>query len=200
MSITRKGLGYRVQVQRRRGFALSRSCFPSPPHINMSPPSPAPRPISSTRYPVLYEESMNTVLAQEMSRFNRLTAVMKDSLRNISLAIQGLLVMSSELEGAYKSIAVNQIPELWKKASYPSLKPLGSYMDDLYRRLKMLSDWYEGSPPPTFWLSGFFFVQSFLTAGLQNYARKFKIPLDMVSRRMGSNGLWCPPSHPRGAF
>ena len=155
---------------------------------------------------------MNTVLAQEMSRFNRLTAVMKDSLRSIGLAVQGLLVMSSELEGAYRAIAVNQIPDLWKKASYPSLKPLGSYLDDLYRcegcascqdsennqsiveqhvhqlspycayrRLKMLSDWYETQPPPTFWLSGFFFVQSFLTAGLQNYARKNKIPIDMVS-------------------
>ncbi len=64
------------------------------------------------KYPVLYEESMNTVLAQEMSRFNRLTAVMKDSLRNISLAIQGLLVMSSELEGAFRSIAVNQVRPL----------------------------------------------------------------------------------------
>lgn len=76
---------------------------------------------------------MNTVLVQEMSRFNRLTAVMKDSLKNISLAIQGLLVMSNELEAAYRAIAVNQVPELWMKASYPSLKPLASYMDDLYR-------------------------------------------------------------------
>jgi dynein heavy chain len=35
--------------------------------------------------------------------------------------------------------------------------------------------------PVTYWLSGFFFVQSFLTAGLQNYARKHKMPIDMVT-------------------
>jgi len=132
------------------------------------------------KYPVLYEESMNTVLAQEMTRFNRLLSVMRDSLKNIGLAVQGLLVMSAELEGAYRAISINAIPDLWKKASYPSLKPLGSYLEDLYRRLKMLQDWYETGAPSIFWLSGFFFVQSFLTAGLQNYARKFKIPIDVV--------------------
>lgn len=35
-----------------------------------------------------------------------------------------------------------QVPELWKKVSYPSLKPLGSYLDDLYRRLRMLASWW----------------------------------------------------------
>lgn len=112
------------------------------------------------------------MLAQEMARFNKLTAVMRDSLKSINLALQGLLVMSSELEAAYRAIVINTIPELWKKRSYPSLKPLGSYLDDLYKRLDMLSQWDKHGPPPTFWLPGFFFVQSFLTAIMQNYARK----------------------------
>jgi dynein heavy chain, axonemal len=46
--------------------------------------------------------------------------------------------MSSELEGAYRCLTLNAVPELWKKVSYPSLKPLGSYLEDLYRRLDML--------------------------------------------------------------
>lgn len=76
---------------------------------------------------------------------------------------------------------LHQVPELWKGVSYPSLRPLGSYLSDLYKRLDMLASWAAaGQPPAVFWLPGFFFVQSFLTAGLQNYARKHSIPIDMV--------------------
>jgi dynein heavy chain, axonemal len=89
------------------------------------------------------------VLVQEMERYNRLLAVVRRSLRCIAAALEGAAVMSTDLEAGYHSIATNQVPALWLKASYPSLKPLASYLDDLYRRLAMLQSWCasEATPP-----------------------------------------------------
>lgn len=43
------------------------------------------------KYPVEYTESMNTVLRQELIRFNRLTSVVRATLQNLRKAIKGKL-------------------------------------------------------------------------------------------------------------
>lgn len=89
--------------------------------------------------------------------------------------------MTQNLEKMYKSLYENKVPELWLSKSYPTMKPLGSYFNDLTKRVDFFKTWIEKGTPLQFWLSGIFFTQSFLTAILQNYSRKNNIPVDELS-------------------
>mmetsp|Transcript_10385 Transcript_10385/g.18281 ORF Transcript_10385/g.18281 Transcript_10385/m.18281 type:complete len:2113 (+) Transcript_10385:3522-9860(+) len=131
-------------------------------------------------YPVDYNESMNTVLRQELLRFNKLLAKIRATLADIGKAVKGLVVMNPELEEVANGIMQNTTPPAWKKVSYPSLKPLASYVTDLCNRLKFLQDWVDMGMPVDFWLSGFYFTQSFLTGQLQNFARKTNLAIDTL--------------------
>nr|CAH7764698.1 unnamed protein product [Callosobruchus chinensis] len=81
----------------------------------------------SRKYPVLYEESLNTVIIQEAIRYNKLLVVIKASLNDLLKALKGLVVMSEALEKMSLSLFSNLVPAMWASKAYPSLKPLGEY-------------------------------------------------------------------------
>ena len=144
-----------------------------------------PKPFSidevSQKFPLSYEECMNTVLLQEVIRYKTLIELIRESLVNLKKAVKGLVVMNADLEDMYNSILSSSIPKFWLSKSYPSVKPLAGYFDDLLKRASFLKTWIDTGAPTIFWLSGFFFTQSFLTGVMQNYARKHGIPIDMLS-------------------
>jgi len=132
------------------------------------------------QYPTEYTESMNTVLFQECVRYNKMLAIMHESLINIQKAIVGEVVMSEDLEKMGDSLFNNQVPHMWSEFGFLSLKPLGSWVTDMNDRIEFLTKWIEGGTPSVFWISGFFFPQAFFTGTLQNYARKHVIAVDQL--------------------
>ncbi|MCO5549488.1 hypothetical protein L7F22_002959 [Adiantum nelumboides] len=124
---------------------------------------------------------LSVVLMQECDRFNRLLNVIKLTLQELQRAIKGLVVMSSELENMFTSFLKNQVPTLWTAVSYPSLKPLSSWVKDFHKRIDFMCSWIKNGEPKCFWLPGFFFPQGFMTGALQLHARKYQIPIDTLT-------------------
>ena len=137
--------------------------------------------IAALKYPIKWEESMNTVLVQELARFNNLSTVISKSLGAIKDAVKGIIVLSSQLEKLGDSLFFGHIPELWLASSYPSLKSLAGYMEDLLERLEFMQQWLDTKAPSVFWISGFYFTSAFLTGTKQNFARSHSFPIDNVA-------------------
>ncbi|CAH0560320.1 unnamed protein product [Brassicogethes aeneus] len=135
----------------------------------------------SKRYPVLYEESLNTVIIQEGIRYNKLLKVIFTSLNDLLKALKGLVVLSEALEKMSGSLFSNIVPQMWASKAYPSLKPLGAWVSDLQARCAFLMTWVKSGIPPIFWISGFYFPQAFLTGTLQNFARKYIVSIDTIN-------------------
>lgn len=54
--------------------------------------------MAEAKYPVDYKNSMNTVLLQEIVRYNNLHAVITQTLKDIQNALIGTVVMSEALD------------------------------------------------------------------------------------------------------
>ncbi|KAF5270064.1 hypothetical protein FQA39_LY08476 [Lamprigera yunnana] len=134
----------------------------------------------SERYPVSYQESLNTVITQEAVRYNKLLVVIETTLRDLLKALKGLVVMSETIEKMTSSLFKNMVPAIWASKAYPSLKPLGAWVTDLIARVKFMNSWIHDGIPTAFWISGFYFPQAFLTGTLQNFARKNVVSIDTV--------------------
>jgi len=113
-----------------------------------------------------------------MSKFNTLLDQMRSLCKNLVKAIQGLVVMSQELDSMYQSLMNNQVPDSWQRYAYPSLKPLASWIRDLKERVAFIESWLRGGNPNSYWMSGLFYPQGFNTGVLQTYARKYQFPID----------------------
>jgi dynein heavy chain len=124
-------------------------------------------------------DPLKTVLLQELERYNKLLTILRSSLAQLELGIQGLSVITPELETVFFGMLSGIVPTMWSFA-YPSLKPLGSWSMDLIARIEQMDKWLNDALPNVFWFTGFTYPTGFLTALLQTCARKTGEAIDAL--------------------
>lgn len=94
------------------------------------------------RYPVSFENVMNTILIQEMERYEELLELIRKTCRDLMDAIDGTIPMTPDLENVMVMIKLDKIPNLWVKHSYETAKSLGPYIQDFIRRIRWIEKWF----------------------------------------------------------
>lgn len=61
---------------------------------------------------------LEVVLLQEIERYNKLVVEMSSHLRDLRRGIQGLVVMSSDLEDIFIAVSEGRVPLQWLKGKY----------------------------------------------------------------------------------
>nr|XP_032294976.1 dynein heavy chain 9, axonemal [Drosophila virilis] len=121
------------------------------------------------------------VALQECERMNALIREIKRSLRELMLGLKGELTITQEMERLDYAIFYDHVPTAWAQLAYPSMLGLQGWFADLLHRIKELAGWLNDFKLPcAIWLGGLFNPQSFLTAIMQESARKHDLPLDRM--------------------
>ncbi|XP_076749810.1 dynein beta chain, ciliary-like [Xylocopa sonorina] len=122
-----------------------------------------------------------TVALQECERMNLLCEELRRSLQELDLGLSGELTINAEMEDLQNYMLMDAVPPSWTKRAYPSNLGLNSWFADMLNRISELSNWTaDFNLPSSVWLAGFFNPQSFLTAVMQQTARKNEWPLDKM--------------------
>lgn len=119
------------------------------------------------------------VVFQECDRMNTLMREIKRTLGELNAGLKGILTITPDMELLDECIFFDVVPANWSRLAYPSELGLQAWFADLIVRLRELEAWTASlTLPNTVWLGGLFNPQSFLTAIMQQTARKNNWPLD----------------------
>ena len=115
-------------------------------------------------------EPLTVHLRQEIDRLNIVINLTRKTLQNLRLAIAGTIILSPDLVEALNSLYDGRVPPMWVGMSWES-SGMGTWFSGLINRYEQLRRWLDNGRPKSYWLTGFFNPQGFLTAALQEVTR-----------------------------
>lgn len=106
-------------------------------------------------------------------------SLVRTTLTNIIEAIDGNIIMTPDIMDAIDKVSDSSAPHAWMYDASGAeiswiLPALGAWVTSLLERYNQLNNWLRTSRPNTFWLTGFFNPQGFLTAMKQEVTRMHK--------------------------
>jgi len=130
-------------------------------------------------------------LFQEIQRFQNILGIVRKWMTDMCLAIDGQIIMSPEIATCIKFIFDLRVPTMWlldpSGAEMSWLAPtLSGWLGSMTNRHFGLSNWLAKDRPISFWLTGFFNPQGFLTSVMQEITRAHRADnwaLDAVESR-----------------
>ena len=116
---------------------------------------------------------MNIFLKQEIDRMQRILTLVRRTLKDIKMAIEGTIIMSEDLKEVFNDMFDAKVPKKWSNISWKS-STLGFWFTELLERDAQFKKWCFEKRPSVFWMTGFFNPQGFFTAMRQEVTRTKK--------------------------
>lgn len=112
---------------------------------------------------------LNIFLYQELQRFQSILTIVRRTMVDMIDAIDGSIIMTPEIVDSINAVFDFRVPRKWQydptgaEISWMTMQ-LAGWIKGLMDRHFQLSNWIFKERPPSFWLTGFFNPQGFLTS------------------------------------
>jgi len=122
---------------------------------------------------------LNIFLSQELQRFQMVLGIVRGTMISMMDAIDGNISMTPEIVDSINQVYDFRVPRKWQydptgaEISWLTVS-LAGWIKGLLDRYHQLNGWISKERPPSFWLTGFFNPQGFLTSMKQEVTRQRK--------------------------